>query len=121
MGAAYVAEGIAEQPATFSLYVRELPSTRGYLVVAGLDSALTYLEALHFSSEELTVLDGLGLFGQPFLQRLARLRFTGSVRAMPEGTVAFAGEPLLEVTAPLLEAQLVETFLLNQVGTETVL
>jgi len=121
MAAAYVAEGLAEKPATFSLFVRELPASRGYLVAAGLDSALAYLEALRFTDDDLAFLDGLGFFGPAILDRLARLRFTGSVRAMPEGTVAFATEPLLEVTAPIVEAQLVETFLLNQITTETTL
>jgi len=121
MAAAYVAEGLAEKPATFSLFVRALPPSRGYLVAAGLDSALGYLEALRFTDQELAFLDGLGLFGPEVMDRLARLRFTGSVRAMPEGTVFFAGEPVLEVTAPMVEAQLVETFMLNQVTTETTL
>ena len=121
MAAAYVAEGLSEKPATFSLFVRDLPPTRGYLVAAGLDSALAYLRALKFTDRDLEFLEGLGMFGPPLLERLARLRFTGSVRAMPEGTVAFPGEPLLEVTGPVIEAQLAETFLLNQVTTETTL
>jgi nicotinate phosphoribosyltransferase len=119
MAATYVAAELSEKRATFSLFVRDLPPTRGYLVAAGLDSALAHLEALRFSDEDLGFLDGLGMFGPPLLERLARLRFTGSVRAMPEGTVAFAGEPLLEVTGPIVEAQLAETFLLNQVTTAT--
>ena len=121
MAGAYLAEGMAEKRATFSLFVRDLPPTRGYLVAAGLDAALAYLETLRFTEEELDFLDGLGMFESPVLERLASLRFTGSVRALPEGTVVFAGEPLLEVTAPAIEAQLVETFLLNQVTTETTL
>jgi nicotinate phosphoribosyltransferase len=121
MGAAYVAEGMAEMPATFSLFVRELPPSRGFLVAAGLDDALSYLEALQFGHDDLAFLESLGLFAPSYLERLAGLRFTGAVRAMPEGTFVFAGAPVLEVTAPLLEAQLVETFLLNQVTTETTL
>ena len=121
MAAAYLAEGLAEKPATFSLFVRDLPPSRGYLVAAGLDAALGYLESLRFTEEDLDFLRSLDLFDPPVLERLASLRFTGSVRAMPEGTFAFAGEPVLEVTAPVVEAQLVETFLLNQVTTETTL
>src|SRR5437763_1022737 len=121
MAAAYVAEGTSERPATFSLFVRDLPPTRGYLVAAGLDGALQYLEALRFSDDELAYLDGLGLFRPEALARLAALRFTGSVRAVPEGTIVFGGEPLLEVTAPVIEAQIVETFVLNQVTVATVL
>lgn len=121
MAAAYVAEGIAEEPATFSLFVRDLPPSRGYLVAAGLDNVLGYLEVLRFTADDLAFLEGLGLFGPALLERLGELRFTGSVRAMPEGTIAFAGEPLLEVTAPMVEAQLVETFVLNQVTTGTTL
>jgi len=121
MAAAYDAAGLAEKPATFSLFVRQLPPTRGYLVASGLDGVLAHLEALRFGDEDLAFLDGLGIFGPELLERLAGLRFTGSVRAMPEGTIAFAGEPLVEVTAPMVEAQLVETFMLNQVTTETTL
>ncbi len=121
MAAAYVAEGMAEKPATFSLFVRQLPPGRGYLVAAGLDDALGYLEALRFSDEDVAFLDRLGMFGPDTLERLARLRFTGTVRAMAEGTIALAGEPLVEVTAPMVEAQVVETFLLNQITTTTTL
>ncbi|HEX2117850.1 MAG TPA: hypothetical protein VHF91_01585, partial [Acidimicrobiales bacterium] len=121
MAAAYVAEGMAEKPATFSLFVRDLPPARGYLVAAGLDAVLEYLETLRFTGEDMDYLGGLSLFGPEVLDRLAGLRFTGSVRAMPEGTMAFAGEPLVEVTGPVVEAQLVETFVLNQITTETTL
>jgi nicotinate phosphoribosyltransferase len=121
MVAAYLGEGIAERPATFSLFVRGLPPERGYLVAAGLDSVLDYLETLHFDDEDLEVLDGLGLFDEGFLDYLAKLRFTGTVRAVGEGSVVFAEEPILEVDAPIAQAQLAETYLLNQVTTATTL
>ena len=121
MAAAYVAEGIAERPATFSLFVRALPPQRGYLVAAGLEAVLDHLETLHFDDEALAALDGLGLFDQSFLDYLGRLRFTGSVRAVGEGSVMFAEEPLLEVDAPIAQGQLVETYLLNQVTMATTL
>lgn len=121
MAAAYLDEGLADRPATFSLFIRQLPPARGFLVAAGLDAVLGYLETMRFTDEDLNFLGGLDLFGPAVLERLAGLRFSGSVRAMPEGTIAFAAEPLLEVTAPVIEAQLVETFILNQVTTETTL
>jgi nicotinate phosphoribosyltransferase len=121
MAAAYVAEGLAETLAAFSLFVRDLPPTRGYLVAAGLDDALTYLETLCFTPEDLAYLDGLGLFDGATLERLGAPRFTGAVRAAPEGTIVSAAEPLLEVTAPVVEAQLVETFVLNPITTSTTL
>ena len=121
MVAAYVAEGMAERPATFSLFVRGLPPQRGYLVAAGLEAVLDHLETLRFDGDDLAVLQGSGLFDQWFLDYLGHLRFTGTVRAVGEGSVVFADEPLLEVDAPLGQAQLVETYLLNQITTATTL
>lgn len=120
MAQSYVDEQM-EQSATFSLFVRSLPSQRGYLVAAGLNDALTYLENLAFSSSDLAYLAGTSLFRAPFLERLRALQFTGSVRAMPEGAVCFAEEPLLEITAPLLQAQLVETAIINEVQLQTMI
>jgi nicotinate phosphoribosyltransferase len=117
---AYYAEEMTA-PAVFDLFVRTLPKERNLLVAAGLDEALRYLEALRFDAESLAYLESLKLFGPEFLERLEGFRFTGSVRAVPEGTVVFAGEPLLEVVAPLPEAQLIETYLLNQVTFQTVI
>jgi nicotinate phosphoribosyltransferase len=121
MVAAYVAEGIAERPATFSLFVRSLPPQRGYLVAAGLEAVLDYLESVRFDDDDLAVLDRLDLFDQSFLDHLAQLRFTGTVRAVGEGAIVFAEEPLLEVDAPIGQAQLAETFVLNQMTTGTTL
>jgi nicotinate phosphoribosyltransferase len=117
---AYYAEGMTA-PAVFDLFVRTLPRERNFLVAAGLDEVLQYLEGLRFSADALAYLESLKLFGAEFLDRLGGFRFTGSVRAVPEGTVVFAGEPLLEVVAPLPEAQLIETYLLNQVTFQTVI
>ena len=114
MGDSYVAQGIAERPATFQLSFRSLPPDWGYFVAAGLADALTYLERLRFTADELAYLETTELFSGAFLDRLERLTFTGEVRAMPEGSVFFPGEPVLEVTAALLEAQLVETIVLNE-------
>jgi nicotinate phosphoribosyltransferase len=101
-------------PATFSLFVRSLPPERGFLVAGGLDAALEYLDGLTVDDDDLDAMTGLGL-DDLTVEALAGLRFTGDVWAVPEGRVVLAGEPLLEVTAPVAEAQLVETYLLNQV------
>jgi nicotinate phosphoribosyltransferase len=121
MAESYVREALADLPATFQLLCRQLPEGWGYLVAAGLDDALGYLERLRFDPDELDYLVSTGLFSDRLIERLSRLRFTGDVRAMPEGTFFFAGEPVLEVTAPLLEAQLVETVVLNQVHVQSLL
>jgi nicotinate phosphoribosyltransferase len=120
MAASYLRRGMTDT-ATFSLFVRRLPPGRGFLVAAGLESCLRFLEDVRFSGEELTYLrDELG-FRQQDVDAFASLRFTGDVWAVPEGRVVYAGEPILEVTAPLPEGQLVETFLLNQVTFHTML
>jgi nicotinate phosphoribosyltransferase len=121
MADAYRSEGLAERPATFSLFVRELPPERGYLVAAGLDDVLSWLEALQFGEDDLAAIARLGRFDAKFVDWLAKLRFTGDVRAVPEGTIVFGEEPILEVDAPIAEAQLAETFLLNQITLQTTL
>lgn len=121
MAVAYRAEGVADRRATFSLFVRNLPSERGYLVAAGLDDALAWLEDLHFEDADLTALERLGHVTASDVEWLRDLRFTGDVRAVPEGTIVFPDEPILEVDAPIAEAQLAETFLLNQITLQTVL
>lgn len=119
MAASFLRRGV-DEPATFSLYVRTMPESRGYLVAAGLEDCLAHLEQLSFDDGELAHLATLG-FDDESLGALAGLRFTGEVWAVPEGRVVLADEPLLEVTAPAAEAQLVETFLLNQVAYQTTL
>jgi nicotinate phosphoribosyltransferase len=113
MGESYVAEGLDERPATFQLFCRTLPHGFGYLIAAGIDDALDYLAELRFGDQDLAYLETAGLFGVAFLERLAGLRFRCDVRALSEGTIFFPHEPVLEVTGPLLEAQLVETALVN--------
>ena len=100
-------------PAVFELSVRKLPKTRRFLVAAGLEQILDFIEALRFTSDDVAFLSSLGLFRTPFLRYLESVRFTGSVHAMPEGTPFFADEPILRVTGPLLEAQLLESRILN--------
>lgn len=108
-------------PATFSLFVRELPPHRGFLVAAGLAEVLQHLENFSFTEEDLTFLRETGRFTPAFLNYLAALRFTGEVHALPEGQLCFGAEPLLEVTAPLIEAQLVETLVLNTLHVQTLI
>ena len=105
--------------ATFSLFVRRLPETRGFLVAAGVESCLDYLEQLRFEDDDLRYLGDVLKFRPSDLEAFRRFRFTGDVWAVPEGRIVFAGEPLVEVIAPLPEAQLIETFLLNRITYET--
>lgn len=107
--------------AVFSLFVRRLPERRNYLLACGLDDALAFLETLRFDDAALSYLSSLKRFPESFLQRLEQFRFTGDVYAVPEGTPVFPPEPILEVAAPLPEAQLVEAIVMNQVHLQTVL
>ena len=112
MGAVYSAEDM-NSPATFEMFVRGLPRGRNFLVTAGLEQALDYIESLQFTPDDIDYLRTLNLFEDAYLELLSSLRFTGDAWAMPEGTVFFPNEPLLRITAPRIEAQLVETFVLN--------
>ena len=109
---AYLDHGDTET-AVFEFFMRKLPARRGFLLTAGLEQALDFLETLRFSPEDLAWLRESGRFGKGMLDYLAALRFNGDVHAMPEGTVFFADEPILRVTAPLPVAQLIETRLIN--------
>jgi len=106
--------------ATFSLYVRGLPKARGFLVAAGLASCLDFLESFSFTDDELTALGSMG-FDDRALEDFSTLRFSGDVWAVPEGRVVYSEEPMLEVTAPVAIAQVVETMLLNQITLHTTL
>jgi nicotinate phosphoribosyltransferase len=101
------------QAAVFEFFVRTLPARRGFLLAAGLEQALDFLEDLRFSAAEIAWLQGTGRFRQNLIDYLADFRFTGDVHAMAEGTAFFANEPILRVTAPLPQAQFVETRLIN--------
>jgi len=117
---AYFAAGM-RRTAVFELFVRKLPPNRNFLMAAGLEQALAFVEQLRFPDEELAWIDASGLFGASFAAELAKLRFTGDIDALAEGTVFFPNEPILRVTAPLPEAQLLETRLLNLVHYETLI
>ena len=118
MAASYLERGMGGE-ATFSLFVRQLPPTRGFLVAAGLEPALEFLEDFGLSEEELDYLGRELGFEDPVLDALGALRFRGDVWAVPEGRVVYANEPLLELTAPIAVAQLVEPYLLNQITFQT--
>ncbi len=120
MAACYFDQGMNEE-ATFSLFIRKYPKNRGYFVAAGLSEALEFLATLHFNEPDLAFLESTGLFRAPFLEYLKDLRFTGEVYALPEGSIFFKDEPLLEVSAPIIEAQLVETFIINAVNLQTLI
>jgi len=106
--------------ATFDLFIRKLPPNRSYYVFAGLEQALLYLKSLRFTSEQIDYLRTQG-FKQEFLKYLQGFKFSGDVWAVPEGTIVFPNEPLIRVTAPIIEAQLVESFLLNTVNLQTMI
>lgn len=117
---AYLDEGFT-QPAVFEFFVRKLPPQRNFLVAGGLESVLDYLGRLRFAAEELDWLARTGRFRHRLLDYLENFRFTGDVHAMPEGTPFFAEEPILRVTAPMPEAQLVESRLINLLHVQTLL
>jgi nicotinate phosphoribosyltransferase len=119
MAASYLRRDM-DGSATFSLYVRGLPKSRGFLVAAGLEPCLDFLESFSFTDDELEALGGMG-FDDRALADFSTLRFTGDVWAVPEGRVVYSEEPLLEVTAPVAVAQVVETMLLNQITLHTTL
>ena len=116
----YHAERMNET-AVFELFVRRLPPERDFLLAAGLEQALAYLENLHFTAEERGWLASTGRFSPDFVAALADFRFTGAVQALPEGTIFFAAEPILRVIAPLPQAQLVESRLINLLHYQTLI
>jgi nicotinate phosphoribosyltransferase len=122
MSACYAGEGLEERSASFELFTRKMPENFGYLVAMGLEEALHYLETLKFSSKQIAALKETRLFVNApdrFWQLLENESFTGTVWAVPEGTVVLANEPILRVEAPLWQAQWVETYLLNVINYQT--
>lgn len=123
MAAAYF-ENDFQPKASFELFVRSLPPERNYLVAAGLEEALEFLESIRFQPDEITFLRAQSVFRQVsdrFFEYLREFRFTGEVWAMPEGTPVFAEEPLLRITAPIIEGQIVETYLLSMITFQTMI
>ena len=122
MAACYTGEGFFARPASFELFVRQLPKGFGYLIAMGLAQALAYLEKFRFTQSQLEALQATGIFAgvpEQFWSILAEGRFTGDIWAVPEGTAIFASEPLLRVDAPLWQAQIVETYVLNTINYQT--
>src|SRR5215469_6984716 len=124
MAAGYFEAGKARERATFELFIRKLPWNRNFVLVAGLPQIAEYLLNLSFSKEEIDYLRGLPQFEQThpeFFDMLTDLRFTGDLFAVPEGTPMFGGEPLVTVRAPLIEAQIAETYLLSMIGFQSMI
>ncbi|MGD1905131.1 MAG: nicotinate phosphoribosyltransferase [Leptolyngbyaceae cyanobacterium] len=124
MTACYVGEGLDQRRASFELFARRLPKNFGYLIAMGLTQALEFLQNFHFSDRHLDALKTTGIFDQApaqFWELLSGARFTGDVWAVPEGTAVFANEPLLRIEAPLWQAQVVETYLLNTLNYQTLI
>lgn len=119
MAQAYHAKGM-EQLAAFELAFRQLPRNRNFIVATGFADVLDFLTGLRFTDDDLGYLRRRGEFSDEFLKRLASLRFSGDVYAVPEGTAVSPNEPLLQVFAPIIEAQLVETFVLNQIHFQSI-
>jgi nicotinate phosphoribosyltransferase len=113
-------ENRMQETANFDLFIRRLPPNRSYFVFAGLEQTLLFLEKMRFNEEQMGYLRKMG-FKEDFVRSLRDFRFTGEVWAVPEGTVVFPDEPLVRVTAPIIEAQLIETFVLNTVNLQTMI
>ena len=117
----YFKTGMRDNLATFDMFYRSKDATTHYAIMAGLEQLIEYLENLRFDEESLSYLRGLGIFDEDFLDELRSFEFHGDVYAVPEGTIVFPGEPLIRVTAPIFEAQLVETALLNIINHQTLI
>ena len=121
MMAGYLKDGRTEQRVSFDYFFRNLPTHTGFAVAAGLDCFLSYLEHLRFSESDLAYLKSLGMFEKVFLDYLRDFKPRCTVRAVPEGTFVFPGEPVIQVEGPIIDAQLVETALLNMVNHQTLI
>ncbi len=120
MAASYFENRMAD-PATFSLFIRKYPPSRAYFVAAGLEDVLDYVAHFHFSERDLAYLDSTGMFSDDFLHYFKNMRFTGDIRALAEGEIFFRDEPILEVTAPVIEAQVLETFVINTMNLQSMI
>lgn len=117
---AYFKEGMNDT-AVFEFFIRRQPEKRQFFLTAGLQQVVEYLTQLHFTSEDIQFLKTQGIFSETFLESLREFRFTGDVNAMPEGTIAFANEPILQIIAPIAEAQIIESRLLNILHMQTLI
>ncbi|NLK36987.1 MAG: nicotinate phosphoribosyltransferase [Epulopiscium sp.] len=117
----YHLTGLENKVVVFDLFYRKNPCDNGYAIAAGLQQAIEYITNLHFSSEDIAYLESLGLFSKDFISYLSTFRFTGEIYAIPEGTVVFPQEPLMRIKAPIMEAQLIETALLNIINHQSLI
>jgi len=117
----YYRHKIDAKEAVFDMFFRRRPGESAYVIVAGLEQVIEYINNLKFDEDDIAYLRSLKLFDEPFLKRLEDFRFTGEIYAIPEGTVAFQNEPLVRVKAPIFEAQLIETALLNLINHQTLI
>ena len=117
----YLKSGMRDNIATFDMFYRSKDESTHYAIMAGLEQLIDYLKNLHFDEEAIDYLRSLGIFDEEFMQELRDFKFSGDVYAVPEGTIVFPGEPLVRVTAPIFEAQLVETALLNIINHQTLI
>ncbi|GAA0289968.1 nicotinate phosphoribosyltransferase [Gracilibacillus halotolerans] len=121
MAETYWRDGMADKKAVFELYFRKLPFDNGYAIFAGLERVLDFIRNFGFTDSDITYLKEIGGYSDDFLEYLRTMKFTGTIRSMKEGEVVFANEPLIQVEAPLAEAQLIETPLLNTVNYQTLI
>ena len=121
MGRGFFAAGMADQIAYFDVFFRTVPDGGGYAIAAGLKQIAEYVRDLHFDDSDMEYLRSKKLFDEDFLAYLKNFRFTGDIWAMPEGTVIFPGEPIMTVRAPLIEAQLIETYVLLQINHQSMI
>lgn len=114
-------ESNSNETVIFDAFYRKNPCGNGYAIAAGLDQVIDYIKNLHFSDEDIAYLDSLGIFHAPFLEYLRSFHFEGDIWAIPEGSVVFPYEPLVKVIAPIMQAQLIETALLNIVNHQSLI
>ncbi len=117
----YMKHGMQKHVAVFDMFFRTLQNNSVYAIMAGLEQAIDYIKNLRFNEDDLEYLRGLGIFDEEFMEYLQHFKFTGDIYAIPEGTPVFPGEPLIRVKAPIMEAQLIETALLNLVNHQTLI
>ena len=117
----YYETGAYNRKVVFDLFYRKNPSGNGFAITAGLQQAIEYLDGLHFTEEDIAYLESLNLFSEDFIDYLRSFRFTGEVYAVPEGTIVFPHEPLMRIKAPIIEAQLIETALLNIINHQSLI
>lgn len=121
MANGYLAGGHQEDLVAFDVFFRKNPDQGGFAIFAGLEQVLSYIENLHFEDQDIAYLAGLGIFPQDFLDFLANFKFTGDIYAFPEGSVIYPNEPIMTIVAPLIDAQIVETYILAQINHQSLI